>query len=208
MNKKTLVSLGMGAVVGAAAGLAIKYALPPKVKYQADSEIHFTKSLVFKDRSISIDGGAFQKVPCGTDPEKRSEIGFIKAGGVKLPLLCFDEYMNGITIEGPGLDNHVALEDASGDAGDEWDTRTWITKNADGSEFKIETVILLSSAGEEEAGDQLECTVKVETKTWDNSNKVFNPMIDQGNFETSLFTPPIKVAKACLDEKGAWKKKP
>ena len=142
--------------------------------FSQDKEIGYSNFVSVRDTSISIDGGLPQSVPCSTERDTPLAFGYVVLDGrTKAQLTCADDYLGGIAISyldanGESVSRDVATN--GGDAGDQWDTRSWITTRRHDKQLTIET-ITLSSSIELMDGSLLGCSVARTIYRWDGKAK-------------------------------------
>ncbi len=181
-----------------------------------DLEIRYSNSVQVRaaslDRerpaSISIDGGAPQALPCSGDREAPTAVGYIRLDTeTKGRLTCASGYLGGIYLSyrnaaGEPVSRSLALND--GDAGDEWERRSWISARRPGMPVAIEAITLSSSIDPMD-GTLLGCTATRSVHTWDDNARELVEAEASSDLEPARFTPPIGVSSGCLDEEGKWR---
>lgn len=170
-------------------------------------EIVFSKVIILREKSMSVDGGDFMPVACAAGSSEGAIFGYIQLNDQQRgDLTCAEEYMGGIGltfIDPDGKQKTIKLVSSDGDAGEAWESRSWIMK--DGG-LKIRTVSLQSS-NDTETGELLNCAVDRKLLAWDNNVRDFTSAEDTAEWSFANFTPPIGVAKDCLNPDGTWKGK-
>lgn len=168
-------------------------------------EIQFSKMIVLKEKSMAIDGGDFMPVACSSGSTEPAIFGYIQLNDQqRADLTCAEEYMGGIglTFIDPNEKQKILkLVSSDGDAGDAWESRTWILKD---NGLKIRT-LTLSSSNDTESGALINCNTDKTFLAWDNNLKDFLPATEATEFGPANFTPPIGVSKDCLNPDGTWK---
>lgn len=171
-------------------------------------DYQFTKSIVVNRRALSVDGGVFQDVPCSADRSKPIVFGNIRLDDTAAGnLICIDDYMGGIqvTYKTPSGENETKLLGTQdSDAGESWETRSWITR---GSGTLAIHSIALSSVEDTEDGKLLDCRASHTFLTWDKNKKILVEKAASSEGKIEEFAPPIHVAAGCLSGDGKWKGK-
>jgi hypothetical protein len=207
--KNTKASIAVAATLAAVAPACgwRRPATASEVTTQA-GDIVFESTLAFRNQSMSIDGAPFSAVPCSKSNAEPAVVGSIALDqGTRARLTCADDYLGGISLsysDTKGETQTLSLSMDDGDAGEEWDTRSWISAGA--GPLRILTVTL-SSSTEIDTLRLLDCKVTPKQFTWDSENKTFAESEPAEQFDPHAFTPPIAVAKECLDDRGSWKGK-
>lgn len=157
---------------------------------------------------MSIDGAPSSEVPCSKDTRQPLVFGYIALDrNTRARLTCANDYLGGVSLvytDKKGEAQSINLSRADGDAGAQWDTRSWISVGA--GSLRILNVTL-SSSNDTDTGQLLECKVTQKDYTWDSENKVLVRSEPMKNFDPRAFTSPIAVVKECLGERGSWKGK-
>jgi hypothetical protein len=181
-------------------------AAPPS---HPDKEITFNSKMLVQNKTLGIDGGAMEPVPCSIDYAKPTLMGFIQLDkNTKGTLRCLDNYMGGISLiytDAKGTQQTMTLGQRDGDAGDSWDLRSWVTKDAKG--ISVRTISFGSTSDVEESGAATECHMKDEYFVWNEAEKDFRKGTPPAAFDISSFTLPIEIEAGCLDSQGRWKGK-
>ena len=176
--------------------------------FSQDAEIGYSSFVLVRGTSISIDGRPPQSVPCSTARETPLAFGYVFLdGSAKGQLTCVDDYLGGIAISylnanGESVSKNIATND--GDAGDQWDTRSWISTRREDRRVTIET-ITLSSSIELVDSTLLGCRVSRTIYRWDDEAKELVEAEASSDLELAKFVPPIAVSSGCVDEEGNWK---
>ncbi len=181
------------------------------LNFSAESEIQFKKFLLVTARSLAVDGGPLQKVPCQGKNGKPELIGFIKEKETRIELVCINDFLGGISLqyqEGSGKKIHLNLGRTEGDAGDLWETRSLVSKNEEGL-LNIDTITLTSSQdmSQAEKPDDIPppvCEEELVAYTWDPQKNTFIETLPSKNFTIENFAPPIDVDDGCLTADGKW----
>jgi hypothetical protein len=177
---------------------------PPQAVFTA-KEIDFKQTLQIEDKAIIIDGGEAVKVPCEAVPQL---FGFVKIDAdVTGELTCKDDYMGGIQLkvkDASGEDHAVDLEQADGDAGDSWDSRSLLSREKDGR-LRIDLISVSSSENIEDEKSTPSCSLRETALTWDPATKSFLGANPSGLFNLKMFRSDISVSESCLDEQGDFK---
>lgn len=175
--------------------------------FPAPREIQFSKALVLREKSMSVDGGDFMPVACSAGSNEPAIFGYIQLNETqRADLTCAEEYMGGIGltfIDPDGKQKTIKLVSSDGDAGEAWESRSWILKEGG---IKIRSVNL-SSSNDTETGELLSCAINKTFVAWDEKAHDFTPATDTAEWTPSSFTPPIGVSKDCLNPDGTWKGK-
>jgi hypothetical protein len=170
-------------------------------------ELAFQKVLEVRNRAVASDGGDLKSVACSKDRNKALVFAFLNIDAKnRARLACADDYLRGISLhytDKKGEAKNINLGMVDGDAGDSWDSRSWIQRDAQGG-LRIFHVSL-ASVEDVDTEKPLECTVTKTLYSWDAENQIFAETETDEDFDLGLFTPPIGVAPECLDEKGYWK---
>ncbi len=171
-------------------------------------KLEFTQSILIHHNGISVDGGGFKTVPCATRSEAAVPFALVTLDqDVFAELTCIDDYMGGvkITYKSPsGELKSIQVGQQEGDAGDQWDLRTLVTKQGDGT-LKVESVTLSSSV-DELGAVPTECHITRATRVWNKEAKDFVSAEAPAVFTVDNFTLPLFVSRDCLDSNGQWKK--
>lgn len=176
-------------------------------------EITFSQVIEVREKNINIDRAGLKGVPCSKERTKPLAFGYIllnKKNTAKedtAQLACIDDYLRGITLHYLNKDGElksINLGMVDGDAGDEWDSRSWITRDEDSGDLVIMNVSLVS-ADDIDSSNPTECTVTKTLYAWDSEEKFFSETETNQDFDLRTFTPPIGVSKNCLDSDGFWK---
>lgn len=180
---------------------------PGSPGFPAPRQIQFSKEIVLREKSMSVDGGDFMPVACSIGSNEPAIFGFIQLNETqRADLTCAEEYMGGIGmtfIDPDGKQKTIKLVSSDGDAGDAWESRSWILKD---NGIKIRSVNL-SSSNDTETGELLNCTISKTYTAWDEKTHDFIPAQDPTEWSPSSFAPPIGVSKDCLNPDGTWKGK-
>jgi hypothetical protein len=174
----------------------------------APREITFSKTLVLREKTMSVDGGDFMPISCSSGSNEPVVFGYIQLTEQhRADLTCAEEYMGGVEltfIDPDGKQKTLKLVSSDGDAGDAWESRSWILKE-DGR-LKVRTVTL-SSSNDTESGELLACNAKKELLVWDAKTQDFSQAVDTPEWSLATFIPPIGISKDCLNPDGTWKGK-
>lgn len=174
---------------------------------EKQKEIVFSEQMVVQKDQYAVDGSAWTPLACSDNPEAPVELGYFQSGDSKIRLLCYEDYLAGpyLEFEDSGGKNKIikiALKDA--DAGEMWDTRTWIKRDPESQNLVLETV-RLSSFEDPESEEMFDCNVTLNAFVWNPQSREFEKYQPAEDFDLTEFSPPIHVSKVCLDEKGYWK---
>ncbi len=188
-----------------------------RTAFSPDNEIVYSRSVLVRpasfDRlhpaSISIDEGPPQSVPCSDDRDARTSFGYVLLDvETKGQLECVDDYLGGLSLSyqsATGTTVSLSLAMNDGDAGDQWETRSRLTKSR--SDTPKMTIEKISLSSEEDPMDRtlLGCSVTRTIYTWDHGARELVKSAAAPSLSPAEFAPPIGVASGCLDEDGNWK---
>ncbi len=167
-------------------------------------ELKFNQQLLIELDAISVDGGAFLKVPCTPDG---TTFALLKWGNTTAEMICRDDYLGGIELRFKGKsgeDLQHTLAQSDGDAGESWDMRSLVVRTENGG-LKIETLSFKTTEEQEgTTNGPITCSSRKFAVSWNDSEKNFVSADFSGAMKEELFNPPSQLLQICQDGHGKW----
>lgn len=202
MKRKIFITV---IVVAVAIGIGIWFIKSRQVPFAEAKEIKFSQSLAIKFKELSLDEKDYKPIACAPSDAEAHVFAYLKLNGIRVDLLCSEEYMGGITLaysNAKGEPRKISLAIIEGDAGSSWEIRSWLTKA--GKKLLLESINLTSQSNP--GNEELEsCGAETQVLEWDPKAKDFLESSVAPTKGLSAFTPPINIDPRCLHTDGSWK---
>lgn len=175
-------------------------------------EIKFEDSLFIQHKSYLIDGKKKVSFNCTIDG---NELGYIRWKDEVAKLICVDDYLGGVKLIFNANENEIQREfpidisQRDGDAGDSWDMRGVIERQASGG-LRIEVLNLMSTMEVEQLQSKdIICRSYYTTLVWsESSNKFLKAKKPKRLVTANKFDPPTRLLKDCANAMGEWQDGP
>lgn len=192
-------------IVAVAIGIGVWFVKSKQGQFAEAKEIKFSQSLAVKFKEVSLDDKEYKPIACAPAGTEPYVFAFLKLNGVRVDLLCSEEYMGGISLAYSNAKEEprkITLAIIEGDAGSSWEVRSWFTKA--GKKLLLESINLTSQSNP--GNEELEsCGAETQVLEWNPKAKDFEESPVAPTKGLSAFTPPIVIDPRCLHTDGSWK---